>query len=213
MHVRGWIRQGNMSGFFRFVQSTNRSSSRLSTSLYCRAATCQSPRVRCLHDFLLFRSRALQLPQTECHRITRRKKNSLCIGPTGLPTRAAAKTKLTRHAPPDQKQSLIVKRPSPLAVIQVQEKTMSFSPCMEATHLRVHVDDHLVLRAITLNHLLHGFLISHAGSTLTMTITTLIEDVSNNCLPSGPVGMSDVVMTPRNKHRTSGRKKSAQKTL
>ena len=34
-------------------------------------------------------------------------------------------------------------------------------------------------------------------TTMTMTATTLIEDVSNKCWASGPVGMSDGVMTPR----------------
>ena len=38
----------------------------------------------------------------------------------------------------------------------------------------------------------------------TMTMTTFIDDVSNHCQSSGPVGISDGVMTPRKKHRTSG---------
>ena len=42
--------------------------------------------------------------------------------------------------------------------------------------------------------------------TMTVTMTTLIEDVSNNCQSSGPVGTGDGVMTHRKKHRTSGRK-------
>ena len=35
-----------------------------------------------------------------------------------------------------------------------------------------------------------------AGARL-LTTTTLTEDVSNNCQSSGPVGVSDSVMTPR----------------
>ena len=42
-----------------------------------------------------------------------------------------------------------------------------------------------------------------------MTMTTLIEDVSNKGQASGRVGMSDVVMNPRKKHWKSGRKMSA----
>ena len=53
---------------------------------------------------------------------------------------------------------------------------------------------------------------------MTMTMATLIEDASDKCLASGPVGMSDGVMTLE-KHRKSDRRMSAvgsrepQKTL
>ena len=36
--------------------------------------------------------------------------------------------------------------------------------------------------------------------TMTMTMTTFIEDQSNMCQASGPVGMSDGVMTPFQSH-------------
>ena len=41
--------------------------------------------------------------------------------------------------------------------------------------------------------------------TMTMTMTTLTENVSNNCQSSGPVRVSDGVMTPRTRHRKSGK--------
>ena len=39
---------------------------------------------------------------------------------------------------------------------------------------------------------------------MTITMTTLIEDVSNSCWTSGSAGMCDGVMTPRKKHWKSG---------
>ena len=41
--------------------------------------------------------------------------------------------------------------------------------------------------------------------TTTTTTTTLTEDVPNHCQSSGPMGVSDGVLTWRKKHRKSGR--------
>ena len=40
--------------------------------------------------------------------------------------------------------------------------------------------------------------------TMRRTMTTLIEDGSNNCQSSGPVNMSDGVRDPAKKHQKSG---------
>ena len=48
-------------------------------------------------------------------------------------------------------------------------------------------------------------MLSNVVICVTLTVTTLTEDVSNNCESSGPVGVSDGVTTLAKEHRKSGR--------
>ena len=132
------------------------------------------------------------------------------------PTAAFVGTKehLPRHAnqttygevaacyPPDDKQER--SRDKSRQILRCTIKAGLFGPSFEEAALRAssarHVDVSSSAKnagALEASEALHT---TTSGFEVTMTMTTLMEDVSNMCWASGSAGKSDGVMTPRKKN-------------